>query len=338
MTRLFSFRRARSWFAVDTGSSSIKIAEVADTRDGPRVLRAGVVPVPVGAVENGFVHRIDALGAAIRDFTGVRRGRPPRAVVSIPGRGVITKRLRLRNPNIERLDEVIEFEAMDALPEDFDNVNLDYHVLGPSDDGTGLEVLLIAARKALVENYVDLAEAAGLVPAVVEVDHFALRAGARRHPHEADDVLVHVGACSTTIHVPADDLLGYTTDLPLGGEHFTERLAEALRVSRDEAEAVKCGAPPPDPHGLPDNLCDEFAARAARSLSLFGVLREGAAPRRVSLSGGSALLPGLGPSLARALEAEVRIAGPFFEGAPGVGHAGPVFAVVAGLITRNPSE
>ena len=181
-------------------------------------------------------------------------------------------------------------------------------------------------------------EVAGLVPVIVEVDHFALRSGSSRLPHEGADALIHVGACSTTIHIPADDPPGYTTDLPLGGERFTEGLAENLGVSRDEAEVIKCGAPSPDIGGLLESLCDEFATKAGRSLNLFGALSD--RTDRVSLSGGSALLPGLGPSLARALEAEVRVCGPFFGGTPALegSRTGPAFAVVAGLVTRSPSE
>ena len=340
MGRLFPFRRTQSWFAVDVGSSSVKIAEAVDARGGARVLRAGVLPAPAGAVENGLVRRIETLGDAIREFAGPARGKPRRAVASIPGRRVIIKRLRLSRQDTANLDPAVEFEAMEAIPEELDNVNLDYHVIGPSDDGDGLEVLLVAARKTLVANYVDLMEAAGLVAAVVDVDHFALRSGSARSGSDGADVLVHVGARTTTVHVPAGDPPGYVADLPLGGEQFTESLAERLGVSRDEAEAVKCNGPPPEAAGLLDGPCDEFAAKVGRSLDLFGALGDGTGPRRVSLSGGSALLAGLGPSLARALEAEVRVCEPFFGGdtGPEAIHAGPAFAVVAGLLTRSPFE
>ncbi|MDE0355189.1 MAG: pilus assembly protein PilM [Deltaproteobacteria bacterium] len=340
MAGLISLRRARTWFAVDVGSSSIKIAEVTEARDGPRVLRTGVLPVPAGAAENGFVRRTDVLGHAIREFAGPPPGKPRRAVVSIPGRGVIIKRLRIREPNLGKLDDVIEFEAMDALPEDPNNVNIDYHVLGPSEEGGGLEVLLVAGRKSLVENYVDLVEAAGLVPAIAEVDHFALRSGSSLGVDGPADALVHTGACSTIIHVPADEAPGYTRELPVGGEQFTESLAANLGVSRDEAEAVKLGRPSAEAAGLVNALCEEFAANVSRGLALVGTLSAGTGPRQVSLSGGGALLPGLAPSLARALEAEVRVSGPFFGPhlSPDELHTGPAFAVVAGLVTRNPFE
>ncbi len=335
-----TFRRARTWFAVDAGSSSIKIAEVTQTRVGARVLRAGVLPVPAGAVENGFVRRTDVLGDAIREFAGPSPGKPRRAIVSIPGRGVIIKRLQVRERNLRKLDAVIEFEAMDALPEDPDNVNIDYHVLGPSKGGDGLEVLLVAGRKNLVENYVDLVEAAGLVPTIVEVDQFALRSAGNVSAGGPADALVHAGACSTTIHVPTDEAPGHTRELPMGGEQFTESLAVSLGVSRDEAEAVKLGAPSAEAAGLVNALCEEFAAKVGRVLALVGTLSGGTGPRRVFLSGGCALLPGLAPSLARALEAEIRVSGPFFGPhlPPDQEHTGPAFAVVAGLVTRNPFE
>ena len=346
MRGLLSFlpwsRSARDWFVVDVGSSAVKIAEVTDGRDGREVLRAGCLPVPRGAVENGFVRRADVLGDAIREFAGPARGKPRQAVVSIPGRGVIIKRVQVPAQPVERLDRVIEFEAMDAIPEELDAVNLDHHVIGPSDDGKELEVLLVAARKTLVESYVALLDAAGLVPAVVDVDYFALRSGSGRFREQGADVLVHVGARSTTLHIPAGGPPGHTTDLPLGGEQFTESLAENLRVSRDEAEDLKRGGDPsPEVTGLLDSLCEPFAAQVRPRLQSAG-RAGGRGPDRIVLSGGSALLPGLGPGLARVLDAEVRVYRPFFAGrglpSPGAERPGPAFAVVAGLAARSPSE
>lgn len=331
-------RRARPWFALDVGSSAVKIAEVADGGD---VVRAGSLPVPPGAVENGFVRRPDAVGDAVREFAGPARGRPRRAVVSVPGRGVIMKRLRISPRPLEKLDQAVEFEAMDAVPEDLDAVNLDYHVLGASEGG-GLEVLLIAARKTLVESYVALLDAAGLVPAAVDVDYFALRVCVGAPEGPPPGALIHVGARSTVLHVPAGDPPGLTNELPWGGEQATESVAERLRVPRDEAEALKRGAPPPEVTGLLESWCDRFAADAGRGLGLLGGLGDGTGPRRVVLSGGGALLPGLGPSLARALDAEVRVYRPPFAGegpsAPVARRQGPAFAVTAGLAARGPSE
>ena len=331
-------RRASSWFALDVGSSAVKIAEVGE---GGGVLRAGSLPVPPGAVENGFVRRPDVVGDAVRGFAGPARGRPRRAVVSVPGRGVIMKRLRIAPGPVEKLDEAIEFEAMDAIPEDLDAVNLDYHLLGASEDG-GLEVLLIAARKTLVEGYITLLDAAGLVPAVVDVDYFALRAGVVAPGEQSPDALVHVGARSTTLHVPAGEPPGLTNELPWGGEQSTESLAERLRVPRDEAEALKRGDPPPEVAGLLESWCDRFAADVGRGLGLLGGLGDGTGPRRIVLSGGGALLPGLGPSLAQALDADVRVYRPPFAGeglsSPEARRQGPAFSVVAGLAARSPSE
>ena len=332
------FRPVRSWFALDVGSSALKIAEVAERRGSPEVLRAGSLPVRPGAVENGSVRQPDVIADAVREFTGPSGKKPCRAVVSIPGRGVIIKRLKVPAHPLEKLDQVIEFEAMDAIPEDLDAVNLDYHVLGAADGGGALEVLLVAARRTMVESYLALLEAAGLVPAVVDVDYFALRAGFSGSGH----AMVHVGARSTTLHVPGAAAPGLTTDLPAGGERITGSLAESLRVSRDEAEALKRGGPPPEVAGLLDTLCEDFAAEVSRGFSLLGGLADGSGPRRIMLSGGGALLPGLRAGLARALDAEVQVYSPSFAATgslpPEAGWQGPAFAVVAGLAARSLSE
>ena len=346
MRRIASFlralRRRRRWFAVDVGSSAVKIAEVTDRGGKPAVVRAAALPVPPGAVENGIVRETASLTRAIRTFTASGDEARPPAVAAVPGRGVIIKRLQLPGQTGETLDDVIEFEAMDAVPEDLSNVNLDYHVLGPSEDGGGLAVLLVAARKTLIESQVQLLENAGLTPAIVDVDHFALGrvCDDMSFDGETPSAWIHVGARSTTIHVPTPDGPGYATDLPVGGEQLTESLAENLNVSRDEAETIKRGGTTAAGGDLLDSLCDSLAAQIGRGLNLFGPLGEGTAPRRIALSGGSAALTGLGPSLARTLDAEVRVRGPFFSGATLTDGepAGPAFAVVAGLAARHPVE
>lgn len=335
---LRALKRPRHWFVVDVGSSAVKIAEVMDRGDGAEVLRASLLPVPPGAVENGVVRETAALARAIRTFAAPTEGSRPPVVAAVPGRGVIIKRLQLPGQTGETLDDVIEFEAMDAVPEDLSHVSLDYHVLGPSEDGSRLVVLLVAARKTLIESHVQLLENAGLTPAIVDVDHFALSrvCDDLSFDGEAPSAWIHVGARSTTIHVPASDGPGYATDLPVGGEQLTESLAENLNVSRDEAETIKRGGATAAAADLLDSLCDSLAAQIGRGLNLFAPLGDGGTPRRITLSGGSAALPGLASSLARALDAEVRVRGPFFscptptDGEP----AGPAFAVVAGLAAR----
>ncbi len=342
MRRIASFlralRRSRRWFAVDVGSSAIKIAEFTDSGGGAKVLRAAALPVPPGAVENGVVRESGVLARAIRTFVATDDGARPPVVAAIPGRGVIIKRLELPGQTREALDDVIEFEAMDAVPEDLGNVNLDYHVLGPSETGSGLAVLLVAARKTVIENHVQLLESAGLAPAIVDVDHFALGRLCQELPAggETPSAWIHVGARATTIHVPVPDGPGYTTDLPVGGEQLTEDLAERLSVPRDEAETIKRGGTTAAAGQPLDSLCDSLAAHIGRGLNLFEPLDHRTAPRRIALSGGSAVLPGLGPSLARALDAEVRVCSgmALTGGEP----AGPAFAVVAGLAARNPVE
>lgn len=339
---LRALKRPRRWFAVDVGSSAVKIAEVTDRGGKPAVVRAAALPVPPGAVENGIVRETASLTRAIRTFTASGDEARPPAVAAVPGRGVIIKRLQLPGQTGETLDDVIEFEAMDAVPEDLSNVNLDYHVLGPSEDGGGLAVLLVAARKTLIESHVQLLENAGLTPAIVDVDHFALGrvCDDMSFDGETPSAWIHVGARSTTIHVPTPDGPGYATDLPVGGEQLTESLAENLNVSRDEAETIKRGGTTAAAGDLLDSLCDSLAAQIGRGLNLFGPLGEGTAPRRIALSGGGAALTGLGPSLARTLDAEVRVRGPFFSGATLTDGEpdGPAFAVVAGLAARHPVE
>jgi type IV pilus assembly protein PilM len=247
----------------------------------------------------------------------------------------------------------MEFEAQNVIPESLENVNLDYQILDYLDDGNQMEVLLVAVKKEIINSYTEALEQAGLAPAVMDVDYFAMENMYEiSHEPKPEEVvgLIHIGASYTSINVLRNGVSTFTGDLPVGGKEFTEGLMDALKISRDEAETLKVtgilnGKKIPDLESLLKPTGVSLAEEVTRTLSLYGTMAGEEGVHTIYLSGGSAKVPGLAAILDTRLGVPVRLAEPFrgFSVPRSVdkdflNDSALAFAVAAGLSIRRPAD
>jgi type IV pilus assembly protein PilM len=95
-------------------------------------------------------------------------------VTAVGGHDVIIKKIQMDRMKESDAREVIRWEAEQHVPFDIKSVELDFQILNPHGDGLQMEVLLVAAKRELVDNKVALLQDAGVTPRVIDVDAFAL--------------------------------------------------------------------------------------------------------------------------------------------------------------------
>src|SRR5262249_21035215 len=128
------------------------------------------------------------------------------------------------------------------IPFDFEEVFLDYHVASRH-DGV-LDLILVAVKKSKVSEYVAVVEEAGLVPAIVDVDGFALANQYElNHPEELHEAvaLIDVGATVMKTNVIRDGAPLFARDIPFGGNQYTQAIVDRLRTTFEHAERAKVG-------------------------------------------------------------------------------------------------
>jgi type IV pilus assembly protein PilM len=150
-----SFGKA-SVIGLDIGSSSVKAVEIAQkSRDKGFELRAlGQAVLPSEAIVQGAFLNSSAIVDAIREAVenGKIKGKDVAAAVS--GHSVIVKRVNLPHMSREELEDQIQWEAEQYIPFDVNEVNLDFQILANNEDEGQMDVLLVAAMKDLIDNYV----------------------------------------------------------------------------------------------------------------------------------------------------------------------------------------
>ena len=313
------FRKEEGFVALDIGSSSIKMVEASGEKSGYRLVNVGVLPLPPTAVQNNMVADKDVVVNTIQSLIQANGIRATRVISAVPGRAVIIKKIQLPAQGQEELEANVEFEATNVIPESLENVNLDYQVLNYTEDGSKMDVLLVAVKREIINSYTQVIQEAGLTPAIMDVDYFAMENMYEvNYEIQPDNVvgLIHIGARYTSINVLKNGVSTFTGDLQVGGEVFTESLVQALQISYDQAESFKVtglleGKKGADLEALLKPPCDSLAEEVSRTLSLYAGMAAEEGIHSVYLSGGSAKVPGLCSLLGEKLGVPVQLAEPF---------------------------
>lgn len=322
-----------------------------------QLLNLGTAPLAPKAIQNNMVIDQRSVADAIRRVIQEHNVKATRVISAVPGRAAIMKKVQMPRQEETELEANVEFEAHNVIPENLENVNLDYQVLNLADGGNKMDILLVAVKKEIVNSYTDAIEQAGLTPAVIDVDYFAME-----NMYEASYAgekikggvvgLIHIGAHYTSITLLQNGISTFTGDLPIGGEEFTEGLRRELSLSNEVAENFKLTGAIEDKKGLDLQvllrpIAENVVEEIRRTVSLYGALGpdEDDGLKHIYLSGGSAKVPGLHSLLGEKMGVPVSLAEPFRGFIVNksidkfyLANSAPLFAVGAGLSIRRPGD
>lgn len=309
-------RRNRTTIGLDIGSSFVKAAVMDHSGPQPELTRVAFLPLVADAIVEGEIMDPTLVADTIRAVVESLGVAPKHVVTAVGGRDIMIKKIQMDRMAVEDAREVIRWEAEQYVPFDMSNVQLDFQVLDPEADGLQMSVLLVAAKRELVDQRVMLLQEAGLSPSIVDVDAFALHnAFGHNYPDAGRGVvaLVNVGHEISTILIQQDGVPILNRDVPFGTRHVREELRRMHGMGLDEADAVLRGTSEKLADCLPllTERSEELAMgieRAVAFMSVDGV--EGRGVGTIYLSGGGARIPRLADVVSSRLHSRVEIANP----------------------------
>jgi len=340
---------------LDIGSSAVKMVEIDRSKRGPQLEFVGLAPLPDGAVVEKSVKRADAVGMAISGLHKNSRSRSKNVATSLAGKAVIIKQVTMASMTDVQLEKQIEMEAEPYIPFDIKDVNLDFFIMGdrPEKEGT-MEVVLVAAKRDYMGEYVDLVSSLNLSVAVVDVDPFALEVMYEFcYPNVQEEVvaLVNVGATTINVNILKSGASQYTRDLPLGGDSITREVMRFFDVDFERAENIKRGAlvegvNPRNLRKIFGRSVDYFVSELQKILDFFSTNVSYDPIQKIFLSGGAAATYGLASTMEADLNIPVEIVDPFrslridntvFD-TEYLGEVGAGMAVAVGLALRDETD
>lgn len=314
---------ARQCIGLDIGSSSIKLVQVKSGRKSYSLQNFGIEPLPTGAIVGGAIANPDAVAEAIRNLAKRIHLRGKDVALAVSGNSVIIRRLVIPAMEGAALGEQMEWEVKQNIPFARDEVIVDWEVLVPRTPDGQMEVVLVAAKREIVEQYVEAVRAAGLNPAIVDAEAFAMQNAVETVTGlGGDDIVavINVGAHFSTIVLVQSGQPVFHRNLSAGGDTFTEAIRHRLAVGLDGAEAYKVGGGassagadvvPQEVHRVLAQVSEQVSSEFQRTIDFYLGDAAGASLGRVFLTGGSALVPQLPKAIQDRARVPVAIFDPF---------------------------
>ncbi|MGI8509012.1 MAG: type IV pilus assembly protein PilM [Gemmatimonadaceae bacterium] len=309
------FGRSKTTVGLDIGSGLIKVVVMDHARGVPELVKVSIAPLLPDAIVEGEVMDprlvADAIGLAMADA----KPKSNDVVTAVGGRDVIIKRIQTERVKEQQARELMRWEAEQHVP-DVESVELDFQILD-SENPTSEEmsVLLVAAKRELVDAKVRILAEAGLSATVVDVDAFALHnAFEVNHPDamRGATALVNVGNEITNVNVIDDGVPILTRDLAVGTRRFQEDLQRHHGLSAEDAEAMVRGYNrTPELDSVLEARGEEIAVGVERAAAFLAASSRNAPQvRAVYICGGGSRTPGLADLLGRRLRLHVEHANP----------------------------
>jgi len=237
------FGRSKGIVGLDIGSHAVKLVAMKPQRgDDPFLLtHFGIAELPSESIVEGAVVRPGDVADVIRELLANNKIKGSRIATAVSGHAVIVRRVTMPRMDEEELRESIVWEAEEYIPFDVDDVNLDFAILDENEEANEMDVVLVAAKRDRIDEFMSVIEEAGRQPVVVDVDAFALQnAFENAYPerqHE-DVALLNLGASVINAAVLEEGRPVFWRDITLGVRQYIAALQREFMLDYFDAEEV----------------------------------------------------------------------------------------------------
>ncbi|MEJ2472163.1 MAG: type IV pilus assembly protein PilM [Desulfuromonadales bacterium] len=346
------FQKSKDLVGIDLGSSSVKMVHLKEAKGGYQLAGLGLALLPPEAIVDNAIMDSNSVVKIVKGLVESQRLKTKNVATSVAGHSVIIRKIQLPVMTDEEMEASIQWEAEQYIPFEISEVNLDYQILGPdADDASMMNVILVAAKKDFVNDYVALFKECGLNPQVMDIDCFAVGNVYEVNYDINDDeivALIDMGASSMNVNILKGGMSVFTRDIQVGGSAYNEEIQKRMGLNNEDAEIVKLGGQvddvsPEDLAEVMNDATESLTQEIQRSLDFFSATSSDEMVQKVFITGGVSMVPAVKTSLEHRLGVAVEIIDPWrniawsdkeFD-AEYLQAMGPVFTVAAGLAMRR---
>jgi len=339
---------------LDLGSSYIKTVKLKELKGGYELEMFDILPLPPELIVDGSIIDSLRLVESIKELIKKAGIKTKDTVISISGHSsVIIKRIALPEMSEEELSESIRFEAEQYVPFDIQDVNLDFQILGPKDEPGQMDVILVAVKKDIINEYISVVKEAGLNPIIVDIDSFALEnMYGINYEIEPDKnvALLNIGASTLNMGILKGGISVFTRDSSLGSNLHTEALQREYNISYENAERLKRGETveniaAEDAAAVIESASEEILSEIVRSFDYYRSTTLHEEISEVLMSGGCALLHNFSAMISERTGIATKVIEPFkniripkkFD-QTNISEVAPMLAVAVGLALRKQGD
>ncbi len=246
---------------IDIGSYSLKFVLFSKKKNGEVVLKNwGYQPLILPQDLNPDEKRI-AIASEISSFIKKNQIKTKYAATSVSGNSVIVRYIKIPQIEPKLFSEGIYTQAEAFIPFDINDVYLSYYVINPSifdENQNKMEVVLVAAKKEIIDERLNIIKEAGLMPVLIDVDSFAIENIINRIEPEPEIegsavMVINIGHNVTNLSILSDNISlvnqsyygkkeyysRLVRDIFVGGSSINKNIAKRFSFKDDESQEFK---------------------------------------------------------------------------------------------------
>jgi len=336
---------AQPQLGIDIGSTSIKLVELAPLgKNTFKLLAAASMPSPVGGVNKNLTN-LGPLVAAVARLIKESGARSRRVVAALPEEQISSHIVEMPVLTDAEVEQALQWQVEQYIPIPQDQAIWSHKVISRNNTG-GVEVLLVAAAKNLVEAYRHVFEQAGLEVLALETELMAT-ARAEVKLDSPLTVVVDIGSSSTDLGVVRGGELIFARTIPTAGEAFTRSIESSLGLDTAQAQQYlhTYGLSPTQLDGkileAVKPILSVITGEIKKTIDFYISKHAGENVKQIILSGGIATLGDIVGAISSQLNLETIVGDPFVavrmdeaQKKALIG-TGPFYAVAVGLAERE---
>lgn len=317
---------------IDIGTSSVRLVELSGSKERQKLENYGEISAsamfdkPFRSFDkNTLLLSTEDVARAILAIVEEAKIKTKRAIFSIPDFSSFFTNIELPPMTIEELPQAVEAEARQYVPLPLSEVTLDWQIIeedAPKQKEAKFKILLVAVPNEVINQCQEIAKLTELELVALEAEVFGL---ARSLVGERKDtvILVDIGAQSTTCSVVDNGFLKRSYSLDISANELTAILARSLNIDYKKAEQLKeeyglaqmdvsVGEPRKNIREILLPLID-LIINEIKKVSLSFCQAEGKDTKKIIITGGSAMIPGIKKYFEENFNKEIEIADPFLN-------------------------
>ena len=231
--------------------------------------------------------------------------------ISLSGKNAFVRFVKIpaMTTDKSKIQEIISYEAQQAIPFSSDEVVWDSQLLQPmaDSDGSEIDAMIVIVKKQEVSRISELVEKLGKRIALIEVAGTSCYNSARANnvgANECQMILDIGGRCSTLVFL--DGSRFFVRTIPIAGDAITQQIAKEFNISYADAEEMKRKHGYVSLGGAYEESDSEVASAVSkivrnvmtrlhgeinRSINVYRATQKGRKPEKLFLAGGTSILP-----------------------------------------------
>lgn len=316
---MFFYNRYNYPIGLDISDSSLKLVQLKKTNGKIGIQALSKINLPEGLFKNGEIKNQEKIIKAINNLINKPKygNVTTREVITcLPESKTFIKLIEIQKTE-ENILKTIETEIKKHVPMEINEIYFDWQLIKDFPDKQ--LVLIGAAPRNTVNQYIDLLDKAKLSIAALEIEPVALcRCLLTEENYKFEGNanqnygIIDIGANRSNMTVYSKNTILFSFTMPISGNEITKKIAETLKIDAKKAEKAKiiCGLDENKAKGIIKNtlykMIKELTEKINKSIIFYGRHFPDYGPiDKILLCGGGANIKNLDKILSKYLSIEV---------------------------------